>query len=275
MLISSVLNFLTLSYDSGNDLPYPMLLPSFTATAWYHKRLAPELQTDLQQTLREAEQFAATDYTLALMKGSAISPEERQQTIRQLSRYLGLSERFLHDHDMRVNTEQFCKELLRDQSLTVGRLDSRFTGQEKDNAADYPERDPSYSAILGPYTGAFYDYVRGELKFEKDLPYEIIKRLGKWQMEEGNYTNVSDALRNGFFLNPSLRVLVACGLYDLATPYFAAEYTINHLSLPPNLAERITTTYYPSGHMMYLHLPSLEKLSADLKEFIAASLPQR
>jgi len=271
MLVSVVLNFITLRFDSGNDLPFPLILPSYTATAWYHQCLAADLQADLGDALKEAEQFAANEYTLALLKGSAIANPEKAVLLTQLSRLTGLSEQYLENHNLRVATHQFCKELRRKQGIVVGRLDSRYTGQEQDNASDEYLRDPCYSAILGPYAAALNAYVRGELGYESDIPYEMIKGLEKWEAEQSRYINVADDLRDAFFVNPALRVYIANGYYDLATPYFATEYTVNHLGLPENLAKRVQMSYFESGHMMYLHLPSLEKISAELKAFVAGS----
>lgn len=268
MLVSVVLNFITLIFDAGNDLPYPLILPSYTATAWYHKCLDETLQTDLVNALKQAETFAGGDYTLALLKGSSISKSEKASILKQLSWLTGLSEQYLENHNLRVATHQFCKELRRKESLVVGRLDSRYTGQEQDNASDEYLRDPCYSAILGPYAAALNAYLRGELGYESDIPYEMIKNLDKWEAEQSRYINVADDLRDAFFVNPALRVYIANGYYDLATPYFATEYTVNHLGLPENLAKRIQMAYFESGHMMYLHLPSLEKISNDLKAFV-------
>ncbi|HNY84227.1 MAG TPA: hypothetical protein PKK82_05150 [Anaerolineaceae bacterium] len=268
MLISVVLNFITLCFDSGNDLPFPLILPSYTASAWYHKALAEDLQADLAGALREAEQFAAGEYTLALLKGSAIPKAEKDLVTRKLSRLTGLSQRYLEDHNLRVATHQFCKELRRKEGIVVGRLDSRYIGQEQDNASDEYQRDPCYSAILGPYAAALNGYVREELEFESDIPYEMIKGLEKWEADQSRYINVADDLRDAFFINPALRVFIANGFYDLATPYFATEYTISHLGLPANLAERIHMSYFESGHMMYLHLPSLARISGELKKFV-------
>lgn len=268
ILISSVLNFMTLEFDSGNDLPYPLLLPTMTATAWYHKKLDEQLQSDLQATLRQAEAFAANRYTLALMKGDALGEEERKSVLKEMSRLTGVSENYLDEHDMRLQVQEYCKELRRKDGLTVGRLDSRFTGMEGRLAGERYERDPSYSAIKGPYAATFYDYVRRDLGFEFDIPYEIIKDLKKWDMDEAKYTDVSPDLRHAFLINPDLRVYVACGYFDMATPYFAAEYTFNHLSLPRKLAERVHFSYFESGHMMYLQLSSLAKLGRELPAFI-------
>lgn len=274
MLISAVLNFLTLRFDSGNDLPYPLILPSYTATAWYHKALPKDLQAQsLDAVLKQAKEFAGSEYMLGLMKGSSQTKAERAALIKKLARFTGLSETYLDLHDLRVNTVQFCKELRRKEGLAVGRLDSRFAGPDDKPSAEDIARDPSHISVNGPYTATIYDYVRGELEFEFDIPYEIIKRLEKWTYDEGKYTDVSPDLRVGFMVNPNLRVYIANGYFDLATPYFATEYTVDHLGLPANLAERIQLSYFEAGHMMYLHLPSLKKLGKELTAFIKSCLP--
>jgi len=262
ILISSVLNFMTLEFDSGNDLPYPLLLPTLTATAWYHKKLDAELQADLQSALRQAEAFAANAYILALAQGDSLGKTERDTVLKEFSRLTGVSENYLDEHNLRLQVQEYCKELRRKDGLTVGRLDSRPAGDEY-------QRDLSYSSIKGPYTATFYDYVRRDLGFEFDIPYEIIKDLKKWDMDQAKYTDVSPDLRDAFLVNPDLRVYVACGYFDMATPYFAAQYTFNHLSLPGKLAERIKFSYFGAGHMMYLQLASLERLGKELPAFIA------
>lgn len=274
MLVSSVLNFVTLRFDPGNDLPYPLILPSFTATAWYHKMLPKDLQAlSLEGVLKEAEAFASNEYVLGLMKGSSMTKAERSALIKKLARFTGLSETYLDQRDLRVNTLQFCKELRRKEGLAVGRFDSRIAGPDDKLPAEIIERDPSHISINGPYTATLYDYIRGELEFEFDIPYEIIKRLEKWTYDEGKYTDVSPDLRVAFMINPNLKVYIANGRYDLATPYFATEYTVNHLGLPAHLAERVELSYFEAGHMMYLHLPSLKKLGKELTAFIKSCLP--
>ncbi|MBN2048450.1 MAG: hypothetical protein JW750_11450 [Anaerolineaceae bacterium] len=277
MLISSILNFITARFNPGNDLPYILFLPTYTATAWYHQKLDAELQQDLQKTLAEVEAFAANEYTLALMKGSTLSLEERTQIIQKLARYTGLSEEYIDRTDLRVNIFRFCKELRRDEGLTVGRLDSRFIGQDRDAAGEMFERDPSHAAINGPYSAMFKDYVRRELKFESDLPYEIIASIfqtWKYDTWENQYVNVAEVLREAMLTNPELKVFVANGFYDLATPYFATQYTFNHLGIPQNLADNISMSYYEAGHMMYLHIDSLKKLKQDLIGFLQQSIPE-
>lgn len=274
MLISAALNFATLEFDDGNDLPYPLLLPTYTATAWYHNKLGPDLQGSLSAALKESEAFAAGDYTLGLMKGSALTKTERSKLLKQLSRLTGLSSAYLDDHDLRVTVGEYCKELRRSENITVGRLDSRMTGYEQNPSGSSIVRDPSYSAILGPYTGTFYDYVRGDLGFSFDIPYEIIAHLDKWTWERGRYADVTGNLRNAFLINPNLKVYVANGFYDMATPYFSTEYTVNHLGLPHPLSERLQMSYFEAGHMMYLQMASLRKLGKELPAFIKDCITQ-
>lgn len=272
MLVSAVLNFATLEFDVNNDLPYLLFLPTYAATAWYHQRLPEDLQQlPLRQLLNEVEAFAYQEYALALMKGAALGAEDRAQVLNKLSRYTGLPEDYLDRSDLRIKDMRFFKELLRHRQRTVGRLDSRFTGFDRDAAGESFEHDPSMSAILGPYTATFYQYVRSDLKFERDIPYEILNpKVWPWSYSEheNRYVDVGETLRKAIGQNPALRVFVANGYYDLATPYFATEYTLNHLGLDPEVRGNISLGYYEAGHMMYVHLPSLEALKRDLSAFI-------
>lgn len=274
MLVSSILDFMTASFDPGNDLPYILYLPTYAATAWYHKRLDPELQQDLRATLDEVEAFAMGEYSLALMQGAALPSEERARLVEKLARYTGLSADYIERTDLRIEIHRFTKELLRHERRTVGRLDSRFKGIDRDAVGQEHEYDPSMTNIVGPYTATFNDYVRRELQFESDLPYEILNpRVWPWSYaeHENQYVNVAETLRKAISINPYLRVFVGNGYYDLATPYFATEYTFNHLSLDPSLQQNISMSYYEGGHMMYIHLPSLAQLKADLAAFVRSA----
>ena len=276
ILISSVLDFSTLEFEGGNDLPYALYLPTYTATAWYHHRLPSDLQGDLAKALRESEDFAGGSYTTALMKGDAIPEGERATVATELARLTGLSRVYVERSNLRIRDQRFFKELLRDEDKTVGRLDSRFTGRDSDSAGETPDTDPSYSAILGPYTATLNDYVRRELRFESDLPYEILTgRVHPWSFAEyeNRYVNVSDTLAGAMRENPALKVFVACGHFDLATPYFAAKRTFDHLGVEPELHRNITLRTYEAGHMMYVHGPSLVTLKGDLAEFVHGACP--
>jgi len=277
MLVSSILNFQTARFGPGNDLPYIVFLPTYTATAWYHGQLSADLQQDLNKTLKEVEAFALGEYASALMLGDRLQGEQRQRIVDKLARYTGLSKSYLEQTDLRINIRRFCKELLRTDSRTVGRLDSRFKGIDRDDAGDGFEYDPSYSAIQGPYTATLNDYVRRELNFESDLAYEILTgRVRPWSYAqfENRYVDVSETLRSAMTQNPALKVFVANGYYDLATPYFATRYTFDHLGLDASLRDNISMGYYEAGHMMYIHIPSLKALKADLSDFIDSAIPQ-
>ena len=276
MLISSVLDFQTIRFMNGNDLPYILYLPSFTATAWYHNLLDTELQVDLQRTLKEVEAFAVGEYNLALMKGTDLPEDERQEITRKLVRYTGLPIDYIERTDLRVSIMRFCKEILRAQGKTVGRFDSRFTGLDRDSVGERFEYDPSYTNILGPYTATLNDYLRSQLKFESDLSYEILTdRVHPWNYDthQNQYVNVTDILRKAMTTNPYLKVFVASGYYDLATPYMATQYTFNHLGLDKSLQQNVSMSFYEAGHMMYVHQQSLIQLKKDLSCFIQLANP--
>jgi len=269
VLISSILNFETTDFQPGNDLPYVLFVPSYTATAWYHKKLAPELQADLKKAVAESEKFASGEYTLALMRGSALSDAERKAIAGKLARLTGLTPALVESNDLRISLAVFNRELLRTERRRVGRLDGRFAGIDRGGAPGM-ESDPSYAAIYGPYSGTLNDYVRTELKYENDLPYEILTgRVRPWNYgtAQNRYVNVGEILRGAMSQNENLKVFVAAGYYDFATPYYAAEYTVSHLGLDPVLAKNVSIEHYESGHMVYIHKPSLVKMTADVAAF--------
>jgi carboxypeptidase C (cathepsin A) len=277
LLVSSILNFQTARFARGNDLPYILFLPTYTATAWYHKKLPPDLQQNLRRTLEEVERWAMTDYAAALAKGDSLTPQERQAVIDRLARYTGLDRRWLDNSDLRIEIQRFDKELLRDEKRTVGRLDSRFKGMDSSAAGEFPEFDPSMAAIRPPYTAAFNNYVRTELGFRSDLEYFILGGgIGRWDYGSDNaYADTSNALRLAFAKNPHMRLFVASGYYDLATPYFATEYTLAHMGLDPSLRPAVTKRYYEAGHMMYIDLRSLAELKRDVAAFVQSATAGR
>ncbi len=277
MLISTILNFQTARFVPGNDLPYILFLPTFTATAWYHRQLSENLQQDLHTTLTEVEAFAMGAYTLAMMKGDALTGAEREEVAEGLVRYTGLSREYVEQTNLRIKIHRFVKELLRDQRRTVGRLDSRFIGIDRDAAGEGYEYDPSYAVIQGAYTATLNDYVRAELGFESDLPYEILtSRVHPWSFDEhqNQFVNVAETLRSAMSKNPFLKVFVANGYYDLATPYFATRYTFDHMELDADLRSNLSMKHYEAGHMMYIHEESLVALKRDLAAFILAAMPE-
>src|SRR5213082_3580908 len=274
VLISAILNFETAEFDTGNDLPYVLYLPTYTAIAWYHKKLPADLQGDLQKALDESRKFAMGEYTDALAAGDALPAARRAETAQKLARLTGLSPDYIDRTNLRIEIMRFTKELLRGQRRTIGRIDARFLGIDRDAAGENPEFDPSIAAITGPYSGALNDYVRGDLKFDSDLPYEVLtSRVRPWNYApfENRYVNVAETLRRAMTENPFLHVFVAKGYYDLATPFFAADYTFDHLSLDPTLRGHLSGAYYEAGHMMYVHSASLAKLKADIAQFIKSS----
>ncbi len=278
ILISSILNFQTARFTTGNDLPYILFLPTYTATACYHKRLEPALRKNLPDALKQVEQFATTDYTLALMQGDSLPLSERKKIAEKLARFTGLSVDYILRSNLRINIHRFVKELLRDERRTVGRLDSRYVGIDRDAAGEYYEFDPSYAAVQGPFTAVFNDYIRSELNFESDLLYEILtSRVHPWRFDEhqNQYVDVAETLRKAIHINPNLKVYVANGFYDLATPYMATRYTFGHMALDPAYQGNITMGYFDAGHMMYLHLPSLMRLKRELDAFIGASVAEK
>ena len=275
VLVSSILNFQTARFDSGNDLPYALFLPTYAALAAFHGRLDPALAADLPATLREVEEFARGEYSLGLMRGDRLPPEQRAALASKLSRYTGLSADYVLSSNLRISIQRFVKELRRDEGLTIGRLDGRYLGSDRDSAGENYEYDPSYAAIYGPYAMAMNDYVRRELGFESDLPYEILtSRVQPWSYRgsQNVYLNAAEPLRAALSRNRSLKVHVASGLHDLATPYFATEYTFDHLNLPPELAANISHSRYAAGHMMYVKQSCLEELAANLGRFYAENL---
>jgi carboxypeptidase C (cathepsin A) len=275
LLVSSILQFQTARFKPGNDLPYVLFLPTYTATAWYHRRLAEPLLRDLKETLEQVEAWAIGDYAAALAKGDQLTDNERQRVIAHLARYTGLSETYIDNCDLRIEIFRFCKELLRHERRTVGRLDSRFKGIDMAAAAEHPEFDPSMTAIFPPYTAAFNDYVRTQLGYESDLPYHILGSGIKtpWEWDASNsYTETGEALRAAMARNFHMKLFVASGYYDLATPYFATEYTLAHLGLDPELRANITTAEYEAGHMMYIDIRELARLKSDVAAFLNSTL---
>ncbi len=270
VLISQITNFQTARFEIGNDLPYMLFLPTYAATAWYHKKLNPSFD-NLEKLMADVRKFAYDDYNFALTLGDKLSETEKNIIAEKLSVYTGLSKQYILNTNLRINIQQFCKELLRSQGMTNGRLDSRFTGNDYNDAGDRPEFDPSYDAtIYGPYTVALYDHLKRNLKVNIDIPYEILTgRARPWNYDnvQNQYLNVSEEMRKAMVKNPHMKVLVCNGYYDLATPFFASEYTMDHMFLPDNLKKNISMKYYSAGHMMYIEKESLVKFSADVKDW--------
>ncbi|MFN8685979.1 MAG: S10 family peptidase [Acidobacteriota bacterium] len=271
ILISSILNFQTARFTKGNDLPYALFLPTYAATAWYHKKVDAAYQKDLPGMLKAVRTFAEGEYTVALMKGDRLAAAEKDAIATKLMKFTGLSKEFLLRNDLRIEIQRFTKELRRSEGIVVGRLDSRLTGTDGDNGAASPEFDPSAAAILPPYTHAMNQYAREELKYQTDAVYFALGGgILPWDYSnaQNQFADTSDSLRAAFDRNPYMKVMVANGYYDLATPFFATEYTFSHMKLKPEQSRNVTMKEYESGHMMYIHVPSLVKLKEDVGEFV-------
>jgi carboxypeptidase C (cathepsin A) len=276
LLISSVLNFGAISFDPGNDLPYILFLPTYAATAWEHKKLSKDLMAEgLIKVTEEARRYAAGPYSSALFKGDSIPAEERAAVVKNVSRLTGLPAEFVDQANLRIGMQRFAKELLRDRKRTVGRYDSRLEGTDMDAAGERPDYDPSYASVQAPFTAAWNEYVRSELKYDSDVNYEALSsKVRPWSYREfeNRYVNVSEALRQAMTQNPYMKLFVACGYYDLATPFFSAEYSVDHMPLDERLRKNITWAYYEAGHMIYTDLKSLQKAKQDITKFYAASV---
>lgn len=271
VLVSSVLNLLTIDDKtlSGNDVAFALLLPSYTATAWYHKKLPADLQGDFAKALKESEEFALNEYSLALLKGDNLQGDAKKSITEKLARYTGLSADYLDKSYLRVPVIQYMKELLRDKNLVVGRFDGRYTGYGFDSCSQYGEYDPSLDDIAPVFASAFNQYIRKDLKWEKDENYNLLINVRPWNYGKAvnSYLSTAESLRQVMMKVPMMKVFVASGYYDMATPYLSANYTFDHMNLEPALHRNIDMKYYHAGHMMYLHPQTLQKLKSDLTNF--------
>ncbi len=269
ILLSTFLDGGSIMFTPGNDDPYVNYLPTYAAIAHYHGKLGDR---PLREVLDEAEEYAAGEYQRVLALGSRATQEERAAAVARIASLTGLSPQYVDAVNLRPEHIRFLTELLRDQHRTVGRIDGRFLGWDSDYGREMWTSDPSIDAIMGPYATALNHYVRAELGYSSDLLYEVLTdRVNPWSYKEfeAQHLYVLDKLAEAIRVNPHLRVHVACGYYDAATPYFAAQRDFAHLAIPPELERNVEFACYESGHMMYIHEPSRLDQSARLAEFVS------
>jgi carboxypeptidase C (cathepsin A) len=269
VLVSSLLTYQTLSPSEQNDVAYASHIETYAATAWYHKKLAADVG-DVKKATDAARDFAFGEYLTSLAKGNRMTAAERKAVAQKLSRLIGLSVDYIERANLRIDPGRFRKELLRDRRLVVGRLDSRFTAVEGDAAGESDEFDFSNSALQGPYTALFQDYVKNELKWETDLHYPTSGnvRPWKWDQFENQYMDMTDALRSAMSHNPFLKILVAQGYYDMATVMGGMEYNFAHLGYDKTFTDRVSFSYYEAGHMMYIRPSAHKALKQDILKFV-------
>ncbi|UOR14315.1 S10 family peptidase [Qipengyuania aquimaris] len=272
ILVSTILDFAGREPTPGNEMAYIVTLPNMAAAAYYHGKVQA---SSVEAIAEEARQFAIGPYATALLKGQDLPAAERAAVRAELARLTGLSETYLDQANLRVTSQRFYKELLRDRGLTIGRLDARYTGRDYDNAGETPDNDPSFYGIDAGYTAAVNQWLREGLGFETDREYQSIGRepgrYWDWSLGQGwgrnAYLNVAPLIGKAMRENSQLRLFNAQGWYDFATPFFGAEYSLNRFGIPQ---DRLTFKYYDAGHMMYVRDEDRAKLTSDLREFIRA-----
>ena len=272
VLVSSLLTYQTLSPAPSNDVAYAANIETFTADAWFHKRLPADLQAmTIKQVVDQSRTFAWGDYLPALTKGNTLTDAEKNAMAQKLARFTGLPAQFILNANLRVTADRFRKELLRDKRLAVGRLDGRYTSIDADAAGEREEFDISNSALQGPYTAMFQDYVKNELKWETDLHYPTSGNVRPWTYVQNGYMDMTEPLRSAMTHNPFLKVFVAIGYYDMATIMGGAEFNFTHLAYDKQVTDRVSYGYYEAGHMIYTRPSEHRKLRNDVVKFITGT----
>jgi carboxypeptidase C (cathepsin A) len=275
VLIGTTLNLETI-WSRSDDLVYQLEFPTYAADAWYHKKAAPDLQKkDLKSFLKDAETFAMGEYSVALAKGDELPADERKAIVEKIVRYTGLEPRYIEESNLRFDVSHFARELLRDKEQTIGRYDGRLTGASSHNTGETAEFDPSSTEITPPFTAAFTTYIRNELNYKTDMFYYPSGGVQPWDYGVQNgFGDTTSLLKNALTKNPYMKVMVAAGYYDLATPFYAVEYTFNHMGLNPDMHKRISWAFFQAGHMLYIDSDSHTKLRHDVGEFLSGALPK-
>lgn len=273
VLISPVLDFDTITFSGSHTLPFALFFPTYTATAWYHNRLA-EKPPQLQPLLDEVETWVSTRYIPALFKGNRLSDAGRQEIADSISTYTGLDTAYVLNNSLKIHPSRFRKELLRQDARVAGRMDSRVASLEKDPARDTTYTDPSLQMLIPPFTCVVNYYVRNRLGFEADNPYIHLNSrvLRKWNWDSAvagsqGHVSLSGSIVDALHANNHLKIFMACGIYDLATPYFAAKYTVSQMDMDKTLRDNIILRFYNAGHMMYTREECLKQLYSDARDF--------
>ncbi len=275
VLIGTTLNLETI-WSRSDDLVYELELPTYAADAWYHKKVAADLQNkDLKSFVQEVKNFATGEFSLALNKGDQLPEAERKAIVEKLVRYTGLDAHYIEESNLRFDVSHFARQLLRDREQTIGRYDGRLTGASSLNTGETSEFDPSSTEITPPFTAAFTNYIRTELNYKTDMYYYPSGGIQPWDYGVQNgFGDTTNLLKNAMTRNPYMKVLVAAGYYDLATPFYAVEYTFDHMGLNPEMHKRISWAYFQAGHMLYIDSDSHTKLHHDVGEFLSSALPK-
>jgi carboxypeptidase C (cathepsin A) len=270
--ISGTSNFLTLDAMRGNDASYIGFLPSMAACAWYHNKVSHTQYKTVDALVTEATQWTNTVYGPALQLGDSLTSAQKEQIAAKLSFYLGISKKYCLGSNLKVGEFEFFRELLRDDGLTIGRYDGRLVGKDETREGYNFLGDPSDEAVNAPFISSINDYLDRELNIKTDLAYLPSGGGGFWKQEEGQYSETASALSRLLLRNPHFRVLYCCGYYDLACPFNATHFTVNHMGLDPATRTHVSFAYYPAGHMMYIEKSSRQKLHDDVGAFVAAVL---
>lgn len=269
VLVSGVLDFETIEDRPGNDVPYPLYLPAYTAAAQFHNKLPPDLENDLDKALAESRAFAKGEYVAALEQGDSLPTDERKKVVTELARLTGLKPEIIEDNDLRIDEGVFRRQLLHDQGLILGAYDARITGRDDDPTSQSPDYDPAAAATEGPFSAAINSYIRDELKFEDDLPYELLAGVQPWNYGDDNgFGYAAGRLAIIMNENPYMKILVLGGRCDLVCPIDTVHYAIDHMQLAPEYRTNITYAQFDAGHMMYINSPDLQKMHETIETFL-------
>ena len=284
-LLSVGLDFQTLLAGNLNDLPHQVIVPSYTMIAAYHKKLAPELTANLDETIKKVEHWCATDYAQALAEGNALDPERRKQIVSQLAAYTGLKPELIEEYDLRIEPQVFMHNLLKDRKLEVGRVDGRFASPMPQSNAHEPFFDPAMAAMFPAFNAVMNDYAQTELGYKSELPYVIwdfegVNRAWDWGTAMnftegiGGYPQTATNLQSAMAKNKYLKVLVMEGMYDLATPFYASAYTFQHMRLNADYRKNLTFADFKGGHMVYNDAAALKEMKSTLADWYAEAMKQ-